>query len=332
MVRVNWGVLGCANIAKQRLIPGLLAAEHARLRAVASRSRQKAEAFQNKFGADRSYASYDALLADPAVSVVYVPLPNQLHMEWTIRALQAGKHVLCEKPIGLNATEAREMQAVAKETGQVVVEALMYRYAAAVQRAFEIVREGAIGRLTSIHSAFSFMIADDPTNVRLSPETGGGALYDVGCYCVDVIRMLAGRQPTAATCECQWSDTYGVDMAASGILAFADGLSATFSAGFRAPGGTFFRAEGTEGTLVCPEDFLGRRQDTTLVLRTHGSKQVLPIAQRDPYMLQVEDLSLVALGTKAPCFGHEPLDGNMQVVDACYASARSGRTISLEPQ
>ena len=326
---VRWGVLGCARIATNRVIPALLQADGAALHAVASRSREKAVATARQFGAQQAYGSYDELLQDDAVEAVYIPLPNHMHKEWAIATLRAGKHVLCEKPIALNAAEARAMQAVAQETGLLLLEAFMYRFGEVTQRAIEIVRSGRIGHLQTIHSAFSFAIPDDPTNVRLQPETGGGALYDVGCYCINVQRMLAGREPSRAWATLNWSDEYGIDVAASGILDFGDQLYGTFSTGFTAPGGVYLRAVGTGGVMELPDGFLGRGEQARIVLNSGDASEAEIVTISDAYTLEIEDMSRAILGVEEAKFGWEPLDATMRVIDACYASDKSASSATV---
>jgi len=321
---VRWGVIGCARIATNRVLPAMANVPEARLHAVASRTLVKARETAKDFGAPVAYGSYDELLSDTEVEAIYNPLPNHLHKDWTIAALRAGKHVLCEKPIGLNTAEAREMQAVARETGRILLEAFMYRFSPIFQEALACLRRGEIGEVRELHSAFSFLIGDEPTNVRLRADAGGGALYDVGCYCINVLRMFAGREPTRAWATLSWSDRYGVDMGGMGMLDFGSGLRGTFSTGFMARGDTFCRAVGTEGSLVLPDGFLGRGQEARLLVMRGEQMTETIVPLRDAYELELEDMSLAIRGARKPMFEWEPLDANMRVLDACYRSDRSG--------
>ena len=326
---IRWGVLGCARIATRRVIPAIVAAAGAELAAVASRSSARASETASQFGIATSYDSYEALLADPGLDVVYIPLPNSLHKPWTIAALQAGKHVLCEKPMAMNAAEAREMAAAAAETGLFLVEAFMYRYGPLMDKAIEIVRDGRLGELRSLYSSFTFRIADDPQNVRLQPETGGGALYDVGCYALDVQRLLAGREPRSVWAQARVSEVYGVDMSIAGVLDYGQGLRGTFEAGFDAPGWTSLRAVGTEGTLEAPQGFNPRNEAGLLILRRGSLVERLVIPPADLYQLEIEDLCAAIRGARPPRFADRPLEANMRVIDACYASAKQGVAIQV---
>jgi len=321
---VRWGVMGCARIATQRVLPAMLQTKEAQLWAVASRTLEKAQKTAQEFGANEAYGSYEALLDDPDIEVVYIPLPNSLHKEWSIAALRAGKAVLCEKPIALNAAEAREMQAATEESGCLLLEAFMYRFSPVVTKAIELVRDGALGEIRTMHSTFSFVIPDDPTNVRLQPTTGGGALYDVGCYCINVLRMVAWREPTKAWATLSWPDKYDVDMSGVGMLDFGSDLYGTFDTGFTASGDNYFRVVGTEGVMELPDGVLGRGEEARIILYVDKGEKEIVVPLVDAYMLELEDMSEAIRGISAPKFGNEPLDANMRVIDACFAADKSG--------
>ena len=324
MEEVRWGLMGCAGIAVNRVIPALAETSGAVLTAVASRSEEKARLTAELFGAPNIHGSYEALLQDPDVEAIYIPLPNHMHKEWTIASLRAGKHVLCEKPIGLDAREAREMQAVAEETGLLLLEAFMYRFSPVVQRTVEIVRRGDVGSLRTIHSAFSFLIADDPSNIRLQADAGGGSLYDVGCYCINVQRMIAGAEPVSVSAKLKWSEKHNVDMAAAVAMQFERGLLSTFNTGFDAPGSTYLRIVGTDGTIELPDGFLGRGDKARIIVTTEGVVQETTVTLVDAYGLEVQDMSEAIRGAHEPLFAWEPLDATMRVIDACYTSDKSG--------
>ncbi len=327
--QVRWGVIGCARIAKNWVIPAIVQAEGARLWAVASRSAEKARSTAQEFGAEKVYGSYEELLADPQVDAVYNPLPNHLHKDWTIAALRAGKHVLCEKPIALNAAEAREMEAVSQETGCLLVEAFMYRYTPLVQKALEIVRAGRLGELRMLYSTFTFLMPDDASNFRLQAHAGGGGLYDVGCYAINVQRMLAGREPRSAWARLAWSGKHHVDLTALGVLDFGEQLYGTFDAGFSAAGGSYFRAVGTKGVLEAPEGFIPREKPGLLLLRVGQLTERLTLPFANPYELEVQDTCQAIRGEHPPLFAWEPLDANMRVIDACFAADEAGQAVEV---
>ncbi|NLG52022.1 MAG: Gfo/Idh/MocA family oxidoreductase [Chloroflexi bacterium] len=326
---VRWGVLGCARIANNWVAPAIVATPSAQLWAVASRAPDRAQEMARRFGAQKAYGAYEQLLADPDVEAVYIPLPNHLHKPWAIAALRAGKHVLCEKPIALNAAEAREMQAVAQETGNLLVEAFMYRYSPLMRQALQIVRAGELGELRAIHSAFTFVLPDDPRNVRLQADMGGGALYDVGCYAIHVQRLFAGREPVSTYARCLWSEQYGVDLNCAGLLDFGQGLVGSLHAGFDTPGNTFFRLLGTKGSLEGPDGFSPRERPGVLVLNRAGLTRRLTVPQANAYEQEVRDFSEAVRGAHPLLYGNESLDANMRVIDACYASAKSGQAVTV---
>ncbi|MFH1086615.1 MAG: Gfo/Idh/MocA family oxidoreductase [Chloroflexota bacterium] len=328
--KVRWGVLGCARIALNRVVPAMQPAQGVALWAIASRDGDKARAAAEQFGFTRAYGSYEALLADPDVEAVYIPLPNQLHCEWAIAALRAGKHVLCEKPIGLNAAEAREMATAAAEADRYLLEAFMYRFAPTVQETVRRLRAGEIGAVQTLHAGFTFRIADDPANVRLQKATGGGCVYDIGCYCINALRMAAGREPRRAWASLDWDARYGVDTQGAGVLDFGEGLFGTFNTGFRSPGGTYLRVTGSEGSLELPDGWFTPGAPEARLVVTRGERsETTVIRMINPYTLEVEDLSAAIRGAHPPQFGDEPLDATMRVLDACFAADRTGLFVAV---
>ena len=326
---VRWGVLGVAHIATEQMLPAFREADRAELVAIASRRLDRARHAAQQFGAPRAYGSYEALIADPEVEAVYVPLPNHLHKPWSIAALRAGKHVLCEKPIALNAEEARQMQAAAAQHGRLLAEAFTYRHGPLMQRALEVVRSGALGDLKTLHSSFSFIIHDRPDDMRLQREAGGGALYDIGCYCISVLRTLAGREPVSVSARLSWSPKYHVDVAGAGLLDFGQELYGTFNANFNAPGTTFFRVVGTRGQMQAPYGFLGRERDAWLLTIIDGHIDRIMMPPINPYASELQEMSQAIRGDEPTQIAFEPLDANMRVVDACFASDRSGQAVRL---
>ncbi len=343
---IRWGVLGCASIARRMVIPAILEAQDAELVAIASRSLDRAQTMAGQFGAPAAYGSYEELLADPHVQAVYIPLPNNLHQPWSIAALRAGKHVLCEKPIALNAGKAREMQIVAETEGRLLIEALMYRFTPMMRKAMQLIRNGALGEVRAIHSVFSVMMRDDPGNFRLQAALGGGAMYDLGCYCINVQRMLAGREPHTAWASLTWSHEHDIDIGGVGALDFGDGLRGTFNIGMYVRWDNYFRVSGTEGTLEAPIGFLGRERAPFLLL-WHSRRprdaidppkpymvernwsERITVEPANPYLLEVEDACAAIRGERPLLFGAEPLDANMRVIDACFASDQAGHAVQV---
>lgn len=324
---VRWGILGCAAIADWGVIPGMkLTPETATLTAVASRTLSKAQAFAAKHGARKAYGSYEELLADPEIEAVYIPLPNGYHAEWSIKAMRAGKPVLCEKPIAMDASEARQIQAARQETGIWCIEAFAYRFNPVLARAIEIARSGVLGEIKFIHSCTSFhMNPLDPANVRLQAPIGGGALYDVGCYAVNTQRMLAGREPRSAWAAMKWSEQFDCDLSGVAMLDFGDGLRGTLGWGFETGMNTPPSVAGTLGSLTAPFGWRAPQGQPALLLNVGKKVEEIVIEHRNDYMGEVVDFSEAVRGLHPPRYVDEPLESNMRVIDALYKSRRTGR-------
>jgi predicted dehydrogenase len=307
-------------------MPAVQRVEGATLAAVASRDLDKARQFAGMFDVPAAYGSYQALLDDPAVEVVYVPLPNHLHAEWSIKALRAGKHVLCEKPLTMVAAEARRVQAARDETGLYCLEAYAYRFNPVVAKAIEVAHSGALGELRSIYAAMSFVMDPiDPENVRMKPEMGGGALYDVGCYAINAARMIAGREPLTAWAAMEWSEPYGVDVGGMAALDFGDGLLGSAYWGYDAAYGAPLVAVGTEARLTAPHGWRPPPGEPALYLDAGDETTPIYVERVDDYVGEVADLSLAVRGGQEPRYAWEPLDATMRVLDACFASDKSGQ-------
>ena len=257
MRKIRWGVLGTANIAKGCTIPGMRLAENCALYAVAGRSIDKAEAFRAAFGFEKAYGSYDALLADPMVEAVYIPLPNTMHYEWVIRAARAGKHVLCEKPLAPNAQQAAEMQAAAKANGVLLMEAFAYLHSPLIAAIKAELDRGTIGEVRYLENAF--VTSDyNLANIRMRRETLGGSVYDLGCYCISQAVWLLG-EPDWVGAVGDFSDQ-GVDCLATGLLRYASGARAAFTCGMVLPTDQDKRLDrlqihGTKGVLRSDAEF-----------------------------------------------------------------------------
>jgi predicted dehydrogenase len=318
--------MGGARVARRRVIPAIQQVEQAALAAVASRDLDKARQLAAQFGAPAAYGSYQALLDDPQVEVVYIPLPNHLHAEWSIRALRANKHVLCEKPLTMDAAEARRVQAARDETGLYCLEAFAYRFNPVVAKAFEIARSGVLGEPRHIHTAMSFLMDPiDPDNLRMKPEMGGGALYDVGCYAINAQRMLAGREPLTAWATMEWSEPYGVDMSGTATLDFGSGLRGTVHWGYDAAYGAPLVMVGTAARLTAPHGWRPPAGQPALWVDVGDETTAIHVERVDDYVGEVRDLCLAVRGEREALYAWEPLDATMRVLDACFASDKSGR-------
>ncbi|MBG9791709.1 oxidoreductase [Paenibacillus dendritiformis] len=325
--KLRWGILGCASIAIRAVIPGIRASETGEVAAIASRELVKAEETARKLNIPQAYGSYEELLADPDIDAVYIPLPNHLHMEWTIRAAEAGKHVLCEKPIALTAGEAKRMAAACREAKVLLAEAFMYRHHPRYARIRDIIEAGEIGEVRGIHGAFTFNNAGDAGNVRYKKEWGGGSIYDVGCYPISAARYVLGTEPVAATVQAFFSPEHGdVDMMASGLLEFPNAVGLTFDCGMWAASRNTLEILGSDGRIELPSAFVGNAAFT--VHGVNGTREETP-PELNTYALQADNLARAVWGMEKLLFEPEDAVLNMKAIDACLASARERRRVVI---
>ena len=318
--KVRWGVISTANIGRAAVNPAIQASSNGDLVAIASRSDDAAKAFAEECGIPGHYGSYEALLEDDGIDAVYIPLPNHMHKEWTVRAAEAGKHVLCEKPLALNAAECEEMEAAAVEHGVKLMEAFMYRFHPRSRQVVDMVRGGVVGELKTIRSAFTFRLTR-PDNIRWMPELGGGALMDVGCYCVNVSRTIAGEEPKMVQATASRADT-GVDDHLVGILRFAGGVVAHFDCALTMERCEFCEVAGTEGYLRVPAAFLPGTADADIEeYRGRGDATVHTVSGVDEYQLMVEHFADCVLNDQPPRYSAAEAARNMRVIEALYESA-----------
>ncbi len=314
---LNWGLLSTARINRD-LIPPIRNSKRNRLVAVASRSHAAADAYAREWKIGRAYGSYEALLADPDIDVIYNPLPNHMHAEWSIRALRAGKHVLCEKPLALSVQDVDAMVQAAKEAGKVLTEAFMYRHHEQTLKVVEIVQSGQLGKLQLIRGAFRYLLKREG-NIRLSKEMGGGSIWDVGCYPISYARLLARAEPV------EWSGWQtlgqgGTDMMFVGQMRFPDGAYAQFDSSFISPFRAFMEIVGSEGTLEIPVPFKpGPREN--IVLRRDDKEKVIEIHGQELYVGEVEDMADAILLGKQPRVTLEDSRGNVATIVELIAAA-----------
>jgi predicted dehydrogenase len=324
---VRWGVLGAANIAVRKVIPAMQRGERTRVVAIASRDIGKARAAAKELGIDRAYGSYDELLADPAVDVVYNPLPNHLHVHWTIRAAEAGKHVLCEKPLALSADEARQLLAVRDRTGVHIGEAFMVRNHPQWIAVRDMIREGRIGELRLIAGHFAYY-RRDPKDVRSNPDWGGGGLMDVGCYPITMSRWLFGEEPDAVIGLIDRDPELRVDRIASGLMRFPSG-QATFSCAMQLVHYQRMQIHGTTGRIEVQIPFNAPNDRPCRIFfddgRELGDASAKPIdfAVVDQYTLQSDRFSDAVRGIGDVPVPVEDAIANMAVIDALFRSAES---------
>jgi D-xylose 1-dehydrogenase (NADP+, D-xylono-1,5-lactone-forming) len=319
---VSWGFLSTANI-NDKLLAGAAESDRADVIAVASRDAARAEAYARERGIERAYGSYEELLADPDVEAVYISLPNSLHVEWSIRALEAGKHVLCEKPLSRRAADVERAFDVAEESGRLLMEAFMYRHNPQTARLKELADGGAIGRLRLVRAAFSFSLTDGE-NVRLNSSLDGGGLMDVGCYCVSGTRLLGG-EPEQVYGEQVLSQS-GVDELFTGTMRFPGDVLGQFDAGLVLPERDELEAIGEEGSLFLDDPWHCKRP--VIEHRTDGSVEEIAVEPADSYRLQLENMSDAIRGEAEPLLGREDAVGQARAIEALYRSATEGRPVN----
>jgi predicted dehydrogenase len=322
--KIRWGVLGWARIAHKEVIPAIQRSSNGVLHAMASRDAAKLVECQTQFNPPHLHPSYDDLVRDPEVDAVYNPLPNSLHKEWTIKAAEQGKHVLCEKPVALNAAECREMIAACRANGVVFMEAFMYRYTARTIKVRELLRSGKLGEIKFVQSQFRFLL-NRPGDVRRNAGLGGGSLYDVGSYPVNFIGMVMdeithsapGQGPRAESVSVQCVQENGVDELFSALVRYPGGVVAALHSGFNAHFRIFTEIIGTQGALEIPLTFLGNSGPLTLTIGEN--KQVINVGESDRYRLQVENFADAIVHGRQPLLTVEETLRNMELLDRLYA-------------
>jgi xylose dehydrogenase (NAD/NADP) len=322
--KLRWGVLGYARIARETLIPAILRSGNSEFYALASRDEAKLAEGRTRFPSlVKTYFGYEELLRDPAVDAVYIPLPNAQHCEWTIKAAEHGKHVLCEKPLALTAAEVREMIAACAAHDVTLMEAFMYRYSARTRQVLEVLHGGALGEIKFINASFRFLLAN-PASIKLKPELGGGALYDVGCYPVNFAGLVADTmaggpataRPDSVAVECV--RTGGIDEIFSALLKYPSGLIAALHCGFNAHKRVAAEITGTRGVLEVPDTFFDNAG--ALVLTQDEVRREIPVPASDRYRLEVEDFADAVLQRRAPQLGLDESLRNAGVIDQLFAA------------
>ena len=326
MSKLRIGVLSTADIAIKKVIPGMRQATRVEVVAIASRDGDQARSVADRLDIPRAHGTYDALLADPDVDAVYIPLPNHLHAEWTIAAAKAGKHVLCEKPLATSAADADRMATACAAAGVLLMEAFMYRLHPSWVAVHDLVTSGRIGRLSTVQSWFSYF-NDDPANIRNIRDFGGGALYDIGCYNVNLSRWLFGGEPTRITASIERDPATGVDVLTSAILDFDEG-SATFTCGTRIETDQRVDIYGTTGRISIGIPFnVPPDRPTRIFVTAGGDPPVAPATETiefptaDPYGVEADAFAAAVLdGTPLP-FDAADAAANLRVIEGIFAAA-----------
>jgi xylose dehydrogenase (NAD/NADP) len=335
---LRWGVLGTAGIARSHVVPAIQASANGRVSAVAGRDAGRTRAFAAAFGIAATFDDYAALLASPDIDAVYIPLPNNLHPEWTLRALEAGKPVLCEKPLAVSGEAAARVVDAFASKRVPLMEGFMYRFHPQNLHALDLVANGAIGEVREVRAHLSVRIMDppEPENIRFKPESGGGSLLDMGCYAVNIARRFLGEEPRSVLGSLDIDPDLGVDVAAAAVLQCEGGSQAWVSSSFKAGGQGTYQVIGTKGTIEAPRAILpgmGSRIAEGLIILSDedGRRTETRFKPVDQYLLMVEAIADAVLsGQPAP---YDPRDSvkNLKVCDAIVTSHRSGRRVEVEP-
>lgn len=327
--KLRWGVLGYARIARLSVIPAMQQAANAEFFAIASRDPARLAEARLAAPHLRIHGSYDELVRDPEVEAIYIPLPNSLHREWTVKAAAQGKHVLCEKPLALTAAQCRKMVVAAETHGVTLMEAFMYRYTPRIRKVVEILRSGVLGEIKQVNATFRFRLTR--ASIKLERELGGGSLYDVGCYPVDFVGLVVdtlagggpgtGGRPQAVAVDCVREG--GVDVNFSGLLHYPSGLMATIQSGFTAHPRIQAEIIGTEGVLEVPDAFLGEGAPLGLLVGENRREIAVPACDR--YQLEIEDFSAAVLQGRKPAVSLLESVRNAEVIDQLRAAADAGQ-------
>ncbi len=329
MQPVNWGIISTALIGTAKVIPAMQKSKHCRIQAIASRDLALAKKWAKELGIPKAYGSYEELLADREIEAVYNPLPNHLHVPWSIKAAEAGKHVLCEKPIALDAKEAEQLVAARNRTGRLITEAFMVRGHPQWLRARELVRQGKIGELRAIQGFFSYFLTD-PKNVRNRADIGGGGLYDIGCYPIVTSRFLFGAEPTRVVGLIEYDPVLKIDRLASAILDYPKG-QASFTCATQLVPYQRMQIFGTGGRIEVEIPFNAPSDKPCRIFVDDGSalgdasarEEAFPVC--DQYAIQGDLFSEAIRSGKAPEFPLENAVQNMRIIDAIFRSAKAGR-------
>lgn len=322
---LNWGLLSTARI-NRALIPPLRASKRNHLLAVASRSQESAETYAHEWKIPRAHGTYEALLGDPEIDVIYNPLPNHLHAEWTIKAVEAGKHVLCEKPLALTVDEVDAIESAARRQGRVVTEAFMYRHHPQTLKVQELVKKGSIGDVKLIRGSFTYVLSRDG-DVRLDPAMGGGSIWDVGCYPISYARTVLGYDPLEVF-GWQLTGPTGIDETFVGQMKFEGDIYAQFDSSFAIPFHTFMEIVGSEATLNIPRPFKPGEAEKIYLTRADKT-ETLKIKGQELYIGEVEDMADAILLGREPRISLADSRANVAVMVALLESARSGRAMPL---
>jgi predicted dehydrogenase len=328
--KINWGVLGCARIAVEKVIPSMKLSRHSQFYAIASRDKSRADRIADRLGASKSYGNYDELLSDPDIQAVYIPLPNHLHEEWTIKAAQSGKHVLCEKPMGITAMACRRMIDACRDNGVYLMEAFMYRLHPATQKVKQLIDQGVIGEIRLFEGLFSGMFTNDK-DYRMYKEFGGGSLYDVGCYAVNAARYFIGKEPISVFAHARNRKGVDIDTSVSAVMMFDDMAIASIYSGFDSSDVNRYSIIGTKGVIDVPSGFaFWPVDDVNFVVTAGGKSQPIVIPAINQYVCELDEFSTAILDDRPLTLDVEDAYKNAKVIEALHLSWRNNAVVNIE--
>jgi xylose dehydrogenase (NAD/NADP) len=326
---VRWGVISSAQIGLNHIIPAIQRSANGRVVCLGTPHQDRVRERVQKLGIDRLYDSYAAVLDDPEVEAVYIPLPNSMHREWTLRAAERGKHVLCEKPMGLTAAECQEMLAACQSRGVLLMEAFMYRFHSQQAVVREVLESGRIGTLQMVRGAFTFRLnLADTSNIRLSRELWGGALMDVGCYCINAARFYFNAEPVSVLASARIPPALGVDTTLHGLLEFETGY-APFVVSLEMASQPQVEIIGDRGRIEIPRCFTPGDDPTPLVVTTDGKRDERVLEPANSYLAQVEAFAACVRSGQAPPMPPSDAVANLRVIEAIRRAVADGRRVTL---
>lgn len=327
--RIRWGILGCAGIAERALIPAIKESATGVLYGIAARDESRASSWVREFGFRKSYPDYQALLDDQEIDAVYNPLPNNLHAEWSVRAARAGKHVLCEKPMAMNAAEVRGMIGAAGQAGALMMEAFMYKFHPQIEKTLELLASGEIGSVRTVHSSFTFMYEPDGRNYRWDPEMGGGALYDVGCYAVSASRLVFGEEPVSVFAQANVHPHFHVDVSTHMLFEFPGNRFAHCDCAFDSHFQSRLLVVGEKGTLGLDRAFSAKHHEVAIRITEGDRLREVAVPTANMYARMVDHFGDCILEGKEPRVSADDAEWNMRAIDSCFESIRRGLPVRV---
>ncbi|WP_208587431.1 Gfo/Idh/MocA family protein [Gracilibacillus suaedae] len=330
MARLKWGILSTAKIGRTQVIPAIQRSNNGEVVAIASRNQQTAKEVAEELQIPRAFDSYEALLDDPEIDAVYIPLPNALHKEWVIKAAEKNKHVLCEKPVAVTNEELEEMITACKRNNVVFMEAFMYQFHPQHQKVKQLIDDGVIGDVAFMRASFSFYL-EDRSNIRLINELGGGSMFDVGCYTLHAIRNILEQEPVSVHASAYYHPELKVDTTMAGTMTFGNGIVTSFDSSFDSTAREQYEVVGSKGSITVTSAF---RPDTNegmtgeIHVKTDEGTEVLQEAG-DQYTLMAEHFAHAVLNNQPLFYDTSKMRNQMKVLDAVYESSKTGQVISL---